>query len=367
MKTVFDKIREQGLLLYEYVRGSQSHGLATETSDVDTGGVYIAPVSEFFSFECREQIADEKNDNMWYEFGKFMELISKSNPNALEALFVPDECVIYEHPIMTELKSRRDEFISQECLKSFGGYAIAQIKRARGLNKMITIKEVERKTPFDFCYTFYGQGSIKLLSWLENRGMFQEACGLVSVPNMREVYAVYYDWGKHDRISGIENSVNKEIGYRGIIAEGSNQLRLSSIPKGEEPICYMSYNESGYTKHCIDYKNFKEWEKNRNPVRYQSNLNKNYDAKNMCESFRLVQMAIELAKGEGFKCDRTNIDREFLLDIKKHKFEYDELMLKLEALKLELDNATENTKLPVSCNKQLVEDIMIDVRKKFYV
>lgn len=351
--TKFDNIREEGLLLYEYIRGSQSHGLATETSDVDTGGIYIAPKEEFFSLKCEEQIADDKNDNVWLEIGKFMELISKSNPNALEALFVPEECVLFEHPVITELKKHRDEFITKDCFNSFGGYAVSQIKRARGLNKMITMPETfDKKTPLDFCYTHKEQGSVPMKKWLEERGMNQEFCGLVNIPNMPGVYGVYYKEGGH---------------YKGICGENSNTIRFSSIPKGEEPVCFMTYNDCGYQKHCVDYKNFKEWEKKRNPVRYQSNLRKNYDAKNMCECFRLLTMAVELAKGEGFKCDRRNIDREFLLDIKGHKFEYDELMVKLEALKAEMDEAVKVSKLKEHCDTKSIEEILIDIRKKFYV
>ena len=37
----FDKIRQEGRLLYEYVRGSTLYGLNTPQSDVDTSGVFI--------------------------------------------------------------------------------------------------------------------------------------------------------------------------------------------------------------------------------------------------------------------------------------------------------------------------------------
>ena len=40
MKYTFENIRERGLLLYEYVRGSQAYGLSLPTSDEDTGGVF---------------------------------------------------------------------------------------------------------------------------------------------------------------------------------------------------------------------------------------------------------------------------------------------------------------------------------------
>ena len=353
-KDTFENIRKEGRLLFEYIRGSQSHGLATEKSDVDTGGVYIASFDKFCGNDVEETIADEKNDNSWFELGKFMELVSKSNPNALEAFFVPDECVLFEHPLFTEIKKHREEFLSKECLASFGGYAIAQIKRARGLNKMINMPEkMERKTLLDFCYVTKGQGTTNFKNWLRDHNMVQENCGLVNLPNMPGMYGVYYD----------ETGTK---GYRGVVKENSNELRLTSIEKGVEPVVIMSYNENGYTKHCIDYKNWTEWKKKRNPFRYESNLKKNYDAKNMCESFRLVTMAIEIAKGEGFRCDRKNIDRGELLAIKNHKYEYEEIMSMLEKKEEELREVTETTTLKEKNDKEFVRSLLVKTRKNFY-
>ncbi|MBR6432572.1 MAG: nucleotidyltransferase domain-containing protein, partial [Muribaculaceae bacterium] len=42
----FDKIRNDGRLLYEYKRGSHLYGLNTETSDVDTSGVFICTADQ---------------------------------------------------------------------------------------------------------------------------------------------------------------------------------------------------------------------------------------------------------------------------------------------------------------------------------
>lgn len=39
--TEFDIIRNDGRLLYEYIRGSHLYGLNNEDSDVDTSGVFI--------------------------------------------------------------------------------------------------------------------------------------------------------------------------------------------------------------------------------------------------------------------------------------------------------------------------------------
>lgn len=406
MTLTFKEIKDRGLLLYEYIRGSQAFGLATETSDTDTGGVFMCPIESLLGlgYDYKEEVASSKHDDVWYEINKFFKLLLSSNPTILEALFVPDDCVLYEHPIMTEIKKNKHLFITKKCFKPFGCYAVSQIEKCRGLNKKIVNPVNERLTPLDFCYTFKGQGSTKIINWLDNRGLKQNYCGLVNVPNMHDMYDLYYDWGLHfqnenitlddiidsrklnyqnnnikkliDFIIGLYNIQSEEelkhwfneitpIGYRGITNEDmtSNELRLSSVSKNELPLCHMSYNQTGYTKHCIDYKNYKDWEKNRNPIRYESNLNKNYDAKNVSHAFRLMQMCIEIARGEGIKVRRDE-DRQFLLDVKHHKYEYEDIIKKLDEKKIEMDEAIKNSTIPDEIDIEKVNQLLLNIRVK---
>ena len=123
----------------------------------------------------------------------------------------------------------------------------------------------------------------------------------------------------------------------------------------------MTYNKQGYESHCRDYKNYKEWEKNRNPVRYESNLGHNYDAKNVMHCMRLIRMAKELARGEGFNVVRT-WDRDYLLDIRNHKFEYEDVMAQLDKEKAEMEEAVKNCTLPDVVDRDAVNDILVSAR-----
>ena len=316
LKLTFKDIEDKGLLLYKYIRGSQAYGTNTPESDQDEGGVFIAPQEwvNGLGFDYMEEVSDEKHDTVWLELGKFMRLLCTSNPTVLEALFIPDDKVLYEHPIMTEIKKNRDMFVTKSCFKPFGGYAVSQISKAQGLNKKIhwDIKKMVRKTPLDFCYTFKKQGSQNIRDWLSERGLEQRNCGLVNIPNMEGVYGVYYDFGQHFELNKIdieyfidvENRNNPFISYMfntfvkddihyteqmyslynklrtpkgghcGIISEigDSNQIRFTSVKKDDIPICYMSYNQSGYGCHCREYKEYEDWKAKRNKARYENNL-----------------------------------------------------------------------------------------------
>ena len=93
----FDKIRKDGRLLIEYIRGSVSYGLDTPESDKDSGGIYMCSIKELLGYNTyKEEISDSKNDNKWYELNKFISLLVKANPNILEALFVDDNFINIE-------------------------------------------------------------------------------------------------------------------------------------------------------------------------------------------------------------------------------------------------------------------------------
>ena len=389
----FDVIRQDGRLLYEYIRGSHLYGLNNEDSDIDTSGVYICTRDELFGcFGYKPQVTDSRHDNTWYEIGELVRLLLKSNPTVLESLFVPKDKVIGDiHPIMQMLIDQRDQFISKQCFNPFFGYAKSQIEKARGLNKKIVNPVTERLTPYDFIYTFKGQGSTKFSDWLDNRSLHQEFCGLVNVPNMHDIYGVYYDFGAHtaaypdwredvrflsfcqEYYGEMERAVVIErlsqivpIGYRGVIKKDAkaDEIRLSSIDdKHTRPMCFISYNQSGYSTHCRQYAEYQEWVSNRNPKRYESNLDKNYDSKNMMHCFRLMHMAAEIAEGREVILQRTE-DRQFLMDVRNHKLEYEEIIEMLERDKERMNQLMEQSTIREKIDTDFVNDLMIEIRKR---
>lgn len=414
----FETIANDNRLLYEYVTGSHLYSLNNKDSDVDTKGLYLAKKESVLGLGIDYQplVSDERHDNNWFEIGNFCNLLLKSNTSVLEALFVPESKIITPpSDIIMPLFENRNEFITKECFKPFIGYAKQQIAKARGLNKKIVNPMTKRLTPFDFAYTFYKQGSTKISNWLENRGLNKDFCGLVHIPNMHDTYGVYYDWGAHinhynikyddmekamfgtsliriilglGHIDGQTKSFTKFvqnryeitdkkqlkewydnhqeiIHYRGMSLDKSTDMRGSSVSKGEKPICYMVYNESGFKDHCKKYKEYKEWEKNRNPKRYESNLNKNYDSKNMMHCVRLMHMGKEIAEGNGVILERTD-DREFLMNIRNHKYEYDELMELIKNDEKALNAAITKSTIKETIDVNFVNDLLIDIRKKAY-
>ena len=360
---------------------------------MDTSGVFVCTRDELYGcFGYKPQVSDSRHDNTWFEIGELIRLLLKSNPTVMESLFVPEDKVLGPvHPLMQMVLDSREQFLSKQCFHPFFGYAKSQIEKARGLNKKIVNPITERLTPYDFIYTFKGQGSTKFRDWLSNRGLHQEHCGLVNVPNMHDIYGVYYDFGAHvaaqqdwkddaaflayaceyyedEDIEATKSRLGgmAPIGYRGVInadADG-NELRLSSVEdKNARPVCFISYNQDGYSTHCRQYAEYQTWVKERNQKRYESNLEKSYDSKNMMHCFRLMHLAGEIAEGKGMILQRT-WDRQFLMDVRNHKFEYDEIISLLEEEKERMNQLMEHSTIREKIDIGFVNQLMIDIRKR---
>lgn len=334
-------------ILYEYVRGSHAHGIATEKSDIDTGGVFICPNESLFSImpgDYKDEISDSRHDAVLWELNKFGRLLCTSNPTVLESLFIGQEFIKTCEPEFKIFLEKRDEFISKECFKPFGAYASGQIRKAKGLNKMINKPILQRLEPTDFCYIIYGNDTISFKDWLEKMNYKENDVSLAKLNHFRDGYSVFLHPG-------------------GILRPGANDLHVEDIPKGLESIATLAFNKDAYTSHCIDYKHQKEWEAKRNPVRYESNLGKSYDAKNISECIRLVRTCTEIAEGKGYRVNRMGIDSDFLLDVRGHKFEFDELMKIAEEDIKKMEEAIQNSKIRESVDRSVVNKIILQIRK----
>jgi uncharacterized protein len=347
--------KQPNLQLLRCISGSKAYGTNLAHSDTDIKGVFILPQQTFYGLDYTEQVSDEKNDTTLYEIKRFIELLLKNNPNILELLATPDDCVLYRHPSILRLKPAY--FLSKMCQNTFAQYAFSQIKKARGLNKkIVNPMEGIRKDILEFCYVIVGLGSVKLTNWLLKKGWKQEDCGLVVIDHFRDTYALFH-------CSQFADSVD----FQGIMSgEKANSVSLSSVPKGVEPATILTFNKDGYSKYCKDYAAYWTWVKDRNQARYDNNIahEKNYDSKNMLHVFRLLNMAEEIAK-TGIICVRRP-ERDFLLKIREGVFQYDDLMDMAQEKLENINTLFEKSDLPDEPDRQLAEGLLIDIRQDFY-
>lgn len=335
-------------ILFKSIVGSQAYGTSTPASDIDIKGVYLQPNDEILGTKYKEQINVTK-DETYYELRRFLELAMSANPTILELMYSPDRCIIEKSPKFDIILEHRDKFLTKKCAQSFGGYAIAQIKKAKGLDKKINweLNRMTRKTPIDFCYFWsLDQKQIPLSSYLSMNKTNESEYGLSSINHFQNCYEVY-----------------KGENMNGICSIDSNEVKLTSIPKGMEPIGMIYFNKDGYSTHCSDYNSYQTWIENRNISRYIDVVghNQKIDGKNLLHCRRLLDMAMEIATTKTINVERKNA--EYLLSIRKGMVDLETLIDQSERDIKILDNLFKDSNLPDEVDDEFINDLIIKIRK----
>jgi len=351
MHLSIDDLKACRCIIFEAISGSRAYGLATPESDTDIKGVFILPEDLYFGFQYIDQVNDEGNNIVYYELRKFMQLLAKNNPNIMELLKIPEDCILMETAYFKKIISYH--YLSKLCHQTFANYAMAQMKKARGLNKKIVNPfDKQRKSVLDFCYVLHDGKSLALKDYLTKNQLDQLNCGLVNINHMKEVYALYYA---------------EDAGYRGITRkDGANDVMLSSVDKDKQPLTYLSFNKDGYIAYCKGYKDYWDWVQQRNQPRYQSTIShgKNYDAKNMMHTFRLLNMAEEIASTGNINVRRA--DRSFLLKIKQGEYAYEQLLTMANQKIEHISQLFSDSDLPETPDSDAIEKLLITIRADFY-
>ncbi|MFY4719642.1 DNA polymerase beta superfamily protein [Streptomyces sp. LaBMicrA B280] len=114
--------------IYACVMGSRAFGLATDASDTDRRGVYLAPTALFWRFEKPPAHVEGPGEEQFsWELERFCELALRGNPNILECLHSP----LVDHLDDTgrELLSLRGAFLSAKVYDTFTRYALGQRRK----------------------------------------------------------------------------------------------------------------------------------------------------------------------------------------------------------------------------------------------
>lgn len=151
--------------------GSHAYGIATDDSDVDLYGFAIPPIQDLlphtrgeimgfgkqlqrFEQYTEDHISHEGNeyDISIYNIAKFLQLCMLNNPNMIDALFVPNDCIIHLSTIGALIRQNRRKFLHKGCYHKFLGYAHSQLKKIKNKNPEGKRKAVVDKFGFDTKY-----------------------------------------------------------------------------------------------------------------------------------------------------------------------------------------------------------------------
>ena len=154
--------------------------------------------------------------------------------------------------------------------------------------------------------------------------------------------------------------------YRGIFSRKDDAAVVcSSVPLEAKPIAWLNCNTDAFKAHCRAHREYWQWVGERNEDRYQINQNhgRDYDSKNIMHTFRLLDMALEIAKEGVVRVRRPNA--AWLLEVREGKYSYDEIMDLTEGKLAEIHEAFEKSSLPEEPDREVISGLLREVQEEF--
>lgn len=353
--------------LFIAITGSVSYNSDTETSDLDAKIIYlqkdIIDYSQYNASNYAPQITGDSDDITFYEIGRYIELLSDNNPNIIELLNTDQQCIVYKHDAWDTyiLPRITKNVLSKRCFYTFYNYSKTQKEKSKGRNKKITNPmSKDRKSPLDFCYIIEGKVSTPLRHWLSTNNLVQTKIGLSSIPNAREMYALYYDYDNTKKYKGIVKESND--------VEVSNELRLTSIDKEDVLSALLSYNKDGYTSYCRKYREYwgeNGWINNRNEARYIEDVENGhgYDGIKLAHAVRLCIMARDIARTGIVVPRRSDDERDLYLKIRKGVMKFEEVEEYLETIIVDMKDSFVASTLPEIPDTEYLRKCLGEIRE----
>ncbi|MCX4027304.1 nucleotidyltransferase domain-containing protein [Endozoicomonas sp. SM1973] len=141
---------------YEVIMGSVAYGVSNDTSDMDIYGFAIPMKTDIFPHLAGEIVGfDEPKqrfeqfqqhhikdpsamggkgreyDICIYSITKYFRLLMDNNPNIVDSLFVPRNCILHTTPIGEKVRENRHLFLHKGCWAKFKGYAYSQMHKLK--------------------------------------------------------------------------------------------------------------------------------------------------------------------------------------------------------------------------------------------
>jgi uncharacterized protein len=329
-------------ILFECIAGSRAYGTTTSTSDEDIRGIFGVPAGAYLGLvRPADQVGDERGNVVYYSLRRVIELLAQANPNILELLFMPEDCVLKTSSEMRMLIEHSHLFVSKQCADTHAGYAMSQIKKARGQNKWVNNpKPVEPPRKEDFCFVVPWSGSSSTPARpisLSASGWKLEEYHAARLEHARDTYRLYH-YG--DKARGV---------FRGDV------LACESIPQADEAARFaglLLYNEVAWKQALVEHRNYWTWRRERNDARWQQQERGelDFDAKNMMHTVRLLLSGRSLME---FGKPIVRFEGEqlaLLMSIREGRRTFDEIMTIAQDILADCERLKASADLPETCD-----------------
>lgn len=319
-------------IIFEYLAGSHSYGLNTESSDEDYRAVCIAPKEYYLGMLNFEQHEDKsKEDRIIYDIKKLISLAKDCNPNIIEALFAPEDCITHTTDIWERIRAQRYLFLTKKAKFTYSGYAFAQLKRIKTHRAWLLNPPTAKPERSDYGLTDGAKMSPEYMGYIESTAtvMLGEDTDKQLIIN-----------GTID-ISGLDLGLNKRI------------MQLYDA-------------ERKYRQAKNHWDQFQSWKTNRNPKRSELEAKFGYDTKHASHIFRLLIQGEEILRHGELSVRMQPVDRDFCKAVKAGKYTYEEILQLAEDQNGRLDELYTTSTIPRDPDFNAINALLVSSIEDFY-
>lgn len=166
-------------IAYETIMGSMAYGVSSDSSDMDVYGFCVPPKDDVFPhlrgeipgfgrqlqrFEQYQQHHVEDKDALAgrgreydltiFSLVKFFQLAMENNPNIVDSLFTPRECVLHCNSLGERVREKRQIFLHRGAWHKFKGYAYSQVHKMEIKTPQAGSKRAQNVDVFGFDVKF---------------------------------------------------------------------------------------------------------------------------------------------------------------------------------------------------------------------
>jgi len=183
---------------YLTIMGSTAYGVSSDTSDMDIygfaiprketvfphlSGVIFVPIKQGFQIGFGDEpeifpqwiehgVVDEsalggkgrEYDFTIFNIVRYFDLLMDNNPNIIDSLFTPLECVLHSTYVGNLIRENREVFLHRGCYQNFKQYAYSQLHKMTSKKPTGKRKKIREKFGFD---VKFGYHLVRLLNEVE--------------------------------------------------------------------------------------------------------------------------------------------------------------------------------------------------------
>ncbi len=297
--------------------GSHAYGTDTPKSDLDIRGITLNSAEEILTMNYNDKpIEDRPTDTVIYFLKQIISLLLNCNPNTIEILGTKEEHLFICSEEGRFLRDNADLFLSKKVAASFGGYAIAQLRRLQNALARDSYPQKEKEK--------------HILSSIQKQ--------LLTLPERykeitKGALNLYLD-------SSTKEDFDKEIFM---------DIALKHYPLRDFKNIYSDMNNVLQDYDKLNHRNSKKDELHLN--------------KHAMHLIRLLIMGKEILEGKGIHTYREK-EIPLLMDIRNGSFNYNEIFEMVDKFDKEFKYAAENTILPDEPDYDSVQELLIQINKK---